>query len=281
MTGIRKRNLFNAPIFRKRMSDVDSKGRLREEILRRCEESEGVQGSNREGAWQSRHNLHKWDAPGIDVLLQGVQGLVHEAVQATVENPDKRHFEDWRLHAWANVNEKGAYNESHDHYSWSNLPLWSGIYYVDPGRSSDGGTVGGETVFELEAPIEIARPKQRNGSSLVHEITIEPQPGLMVLFPSTLRHRVEPYRGDSRRITIAWNLFHSRFHIPDVGGEEDPSPNQRSQTLWHAKQVLKSISRVARNPSILLRKMGMSNAEPDTDDDALQQYLRDISKLNP
>jgi hypothetical protein len=48
---------------------------------------------------------------------------MREAVEATVENPDDSHFEDWRLHAWANVNEKGAYNDSHDHYSWSNLPL--------------------------------------------------------------------------------------------------------------------------------------------------------------
>jgi hypothetical protein len=96
-------------------------------------------------------------------------------------------------------------------------------------------------VFELEDPIGIARSKQRNSDALVHEVTIEPQSGLMVLFPSTLRHRVEPYRGDSRRITIAWNLFHSRFHIPNVGGEENSSSNQRSQTLWHAKQVLNSV----------------------------------------
>lgn len=117
------------------------------------------------------------------------------------------------------MNEKGSYNESHVHYSWSNLPLWSGIYYVDPGQLSDGGRVGGETVFKVEDPIGIARPSENNGDALVHEVEIPPEPG-MVLFPSTLRHHVEPYRGDSQRITTAWNLFYSRFHIPDGGGEE-------------------------------------------------------------
>jgi uncharacterized protein (TIGR02466 family) len=280
MYKINEKYSFNAPIFWERMNDVGSKNSLREEILRRSEETEGVQGSNREGGWQSRHNLHQWDAPGIDALLQGIQDLVREAVKATVENPDESHFDDWRLHAWANVNEKGAYNESHDHYTWSNLPLWSGIYYVDPGQSSDGGPVGGETVFELEDPIGIARPKQCNGDALVHEVTIEPQSGLMVLFPSTLRHRVEPYRGDSRRITIAWNLFHSLFHIPDSGGE-DSSSAQRSQTLWHAKQILSSVSGVVRNPSILLRKLGVLGNRAHGDDEAMEKYLRDISELDP
>ena len=273
---------FGPPIYKKKIEGGGSVDKLKEVILERCRESEGVQGSNQGGGWQSRHNLHKWDAPGVKVLLQGIQELVREAVEATVENPDESYFEDWRLHAWANVNEKGAYNESHDHYSWSNLPLWSGIYYVDPGQSSDGGPVGGKTVFELEDPIGIARPNDRGDKSLVYETAIAPQPGLMVLFPSTLRHRVEPYRGDSRRVTIAWNLFHSRFHIPDVSGEKEAlNSGPRSQTLWHARQLVKSISGVARNPSILLRKMGMLNTEPDTDDEAMQQYRRDVSKLNP
>lgn len=275
------RRFFRAPIFDRRINERSFDNELVEEILDRCRKTEGVQGSNREGGWHSRRNLHEWNVPGIDVLLKGIQELVHEAVDATVENPNESHFEDWRLHAWANVNEKGAYNESHDHYSWSNLPLWSGIYYVDPGQSSDGGPIGGETVFELKDPIGIAQPKERDGDSLIYEMTIEPEPGLMVLFPSTLRHRVEPYLGDSRRITIAWNLFHSRFYVPDRDDEGDTNSNQRSKTLWHAKQLLNAISGAVRNPSFLLRKMGMLSHRANANDDAIQQYLRDVSELDP
>jgi len=119
-------------------------------------------------------------------------------------------------------------------------------------------------VFGLEAPVGVPRPEQSNGSSFVQEVTVEPKPGLMVLFPSTLRHRVEPYRGDSRRITIAWNLFHSRSHIPETGRGNTDSV-QRSQTLWHAKQMLRSISGAVRNPSILLRKLGVFSNKTNGD----------------
>ena len=36
--------------------------------------------------------------------------------------------------------------------------------------------------------------------------TLLPEPGLMLLFPSWLRHSVLPYFGDKSRITIAFNI---------------------------------------------------------------------------
>ena len=36
--------------------------------------------------------------------------------------------------------------------------------------------------------------------------TLKPNPGMMLMFPSWLRHAVLPYYGESTRITIAFNL---------------------------------------------------------------------------
>ncbi|MDX1575010.1 MAG: putative 2OG-Fe(II) oxygenase, partial [Kiloniellales bacterium] len=36
--------------------------------------------------------------------------------------------------------------------------------------------------------------------------TLMPEPGLMLMFPSWLRHAVLPYYGESSRITIAFNI---------------------------------------------------------------------------
>jgi hypothetical protein len=36
--------------------------------------------------------------------------------------------------------------------------------------------------------------------------TIQPRPGLMIIFPSFLLHAVRPYRGPAFRISIAFNL---------------------------------------------------------------------------
>ena len=72
------------------------------------------------------------------------------------------------------MNERGDYNRRHSHPGpWTR----SGVYVVE----GDSGAL----VFEPD------------------ELVIAPQPGLLVLFPSTLWHRVEPCT--SRRITIAVN----------------------------------------------------------------------------
>ena len=45
-----------------------------------------------------------------------------------------------------------------------------------------------------------------DGQSAGAAETIRPRPGLLFLFPSWLFHQVRPYRGDSLRISIAFNL---------------------------------------------------------------------------
>jgi len=59
-------------------------------------------------------------------------------------------------------------------------------------------------VFEFGDPIGIPRPAQRNGDPFVQEVTIQPQPGLMVLFPSTLRHRLEPSHIAETAAELLW-----------------------------------------------------------------------------
>ncbi len=77
--------------------------------------------------------------------------------------------------AWANINEPGQSNRSHNH---SGPFTRSGVYFV-AGHS-------GALVFEPEGPV------------------IEPDPGILILFPSSAIHRVEP--GIEQRITVAFNF---------------------------------------------------------------------------
>jgi len=35
---------------------------------------------------------------------------------------------------------------------------------------------------------------------------IQPEPGLLIVFPAWLFHYVNPYHGDGERISIAWNF---------------------------------------------------------------------------
>jgi hypothetical protein len=49
----------------------------------------------------------------------------------------------------------------------------------------------------------------------------------MVIFPATLPHYVTSYEGTDKRITIAFNLRHTRFAVADF-----ENPYSRRRTLW-------------------------------------------------
>jgi hypothetical protein len=48
-------------------------------------------------------------------------------------------------------------------------------------------------------------------ADLAVRFAVQPEPGLMLLFPSSLAHRVETHEGSAERITVAFNLRHERF----------------------------------------------------------------------
>ena len=97
-----------------------------------------------------------------------------KALMIMVADHGPRYME---LHtAWANVNETGDCNAPHVH-SGGGFKL-SG-YYVVLGET-------GDTVFEPG------------------EFHVQPMPGLLALFPSTQRHRVDPCK--EQRITVAFNF---------------------------------------------------------------------------
>jgi uncharacterized protein (TIGR02466 family) len=202
--------LFAVPVLVHQWTSVEElNAGLRSAILRRWHASRGIEASN-VGGWHSERDLQTWDDPFVAALLERIDALTSELVRRLVPAPEPRHLEGWSLHAWANVSGRGDRNAIHVHH---NRPgnLWSGIYYVDDG--SDGSTdVGARTVFSdvSGAPREILRQPD----PFAGEFTIDPRPGLMVLFPASLPHRVEPYTGDGSRITISWNLGHPGFVIP-------------------------------------------------------------------
>ena len=104
---------------------------------------------------------------------------------------------------------------------------WSGIYYLDIGVTHKDEETGGLTVFEdrhtTSGGFVINRlpiPRE-SGKVLPREETIRPESGKMVIFPSSLWHRVEKYSGSGKRITVAFNVIHERYMLyvfPTKGG---------------------------------------------------------------
>lgn len=119
------------------------------------------------GGWKSGETFFGWPTPAVAELYQVIS----------------RGYLDGRvLVGWAMINWGGSHHPRHRHDG----SIVSGVYYVNP-----GGAPTAPTIFEVP------------GSG---EISVEPRPARLVLFPSRLWHRVPACGGHSPRVTIAFDV---------------------------------------------------------------------------
>ena len=99
---------------------------------------------------------------------------------------------------WTIVNEKGAFNERHQH---GNSDL-SAAYYVKAPKDC------GEIVFYDPRPAPVySHPRAKTPNILNATInSVSPEEGLLVLFPSYLEHSVNPNQSEDQRIVISFNV---------------------------------------------------------------------------
>ncbi len=99
---------------------------------------------------------------------------------------------------WAIINEKGAWNQKHQH---SNSDI-SAAYYVTAHEGC------GDIVFYDPRPARVyKRPISKSPNKLNGTVnSIKPEAGMLVLFPSYLDHSVNPNLSDEKRVVISFNL---------------------------------------------------------------------------
>ncbi len=190
--------------------------RLREIVFDVRTRSAGVVKTNR-GGWQSDADLETWPYEEIQQLTDRIVRFAVEYISRIYGSRDPRYQTEWSIRAWANVNEKGSFNRTHDHLG--RISFFSGVYYVDVGDVGvSGSPESGHTLFEdwTHVPVNIL------GDPNAHrqDFKMVPRNGRMVLFPAGLMHSVEKYTGDRPRITIAFNLHHPGFAVPRLAHRE-------------------------------------------------------------
>lgn len=100
---------------------------------------------------------------------------------------------------WANKTFKDQVHHEHSHGN----SFLSGVFYFEDLNEGDGGE------------ITFTKPQTslwRNNSFINYPTTIfkiRPKGGVLLLFPSQLRHRVDIYKLDTPRYSIAFNAFPS------------------------------------------------------------------------
>lgn len=207
MSQTERLDLFSTPILKARLpSHEDANRTLIEAIANeRGKNPSGIDRSN-VGGWHSDIDMLRWGGPAAGQLAQFALNTASPHL-ADMHAAGKRDF-SFGANMWANVNPIGASNALHCHPG----ATWSGVYYVDDGGASKEGS-GGELVLEdprypmayMGVPDLVL--KDAAGKAMLSQSAIRPEAGLLVLFPSWLRHSVNVHKGDRDRISIAINLI--------------------------------------------------------------------------
>ena len=111
--------------------------------------------------------------------------------------------------SWFQVQNDGAFHDVHTHGNCS----WSGVYYVDidPAAQRQSHPVYGARngMLRFYGPWwdQLAGAFIDAGNTYLMNAhrDIAPEPGLLVLFPSSLKHQAFPYAGTRDRVAISFN----------------------------------------------------------------------------
>lgn len=198
---------FGVPLLVQQMPEAEKiNPGLARLILAREQQSVGVRKSN-SGGWHSEETLMSWPEPEIATL----RGWFDSAIQRICALPFAQRGRPtiaYRATGWANVNRHGHYNNLHIHAG----SHWAIVYYVTAGEEEPGHPLNGR--LELRDPRPSAAHVRLPGFMFGRAITVQPQAGLLIVFPAWLEHWVHPFYGRGERISIAVNVDMTRFDPP-------------------------------------------------------------------
>ena len=196
---------FTTPIAKLRLPEAaEINPGLRQAILDKAASDPGQTRSNI-GGWHSRDDLLTWPQYQIAVLKAGLIDAVSHMTRFT--SSAKRFTGEQMMTAWANICGRGAYHKLHNHPTFH----WSGVYYVTPGDAVPDNPHSG--ALEFQDPRGGVEMTMTPGKPFGRTLAIQPEAGLIVIFPSWLHHWVNPYDGESERISIAFNARITNFEV--------------------------------------------------------------------
>ena len=191
---------FSTPVWASKISNHQI---INKEILSyildlQKKDSEGIKKSNFNGWHSHDFNLNE-DAPKN--FTQAIKLNINQALKDMNWDLEKQEVKITSM--WAIINEKGAFNQRHHH---GNSDL-SAAYYVTAGKNC------GDIVFYDPRPAPVYKhPVAKSPNILNASVnSVQPEEGLLVLFPSYLEHSVNPNNSNNKRIVISFNVSLERF----------------------------------------------------------------------
>ena len=165
---------------------------------------EQLESENRDLTTDYLHdNLLTHEHPAIDWLRECINRTAVDYLQRQgLDYPV-----DWTLHGWANINRLGDYHDLHNHpHSYL-----SGTYYV--AMPSTAARAAGSRNDLSPGAISFYDPRPqanmnaiRGDAQISPQHTIQPRPGMILMWPAFLHHLVHPNLSEEKRISISFNL---------------------------------------------------------------------------
>mgnify|MGYP001438585673 FL=1 len=191
---------FSTPVWASKISNHQI---INKEILSyildlQKKDSEGIKKSNFNGWHSHDFNLNE-DAPKN--FTQAIKLNINQALKDMNWDLEKQEVKITSM--WAIINEKGAFNQRHHH---GNSDL-SAAYYVTAEKNC------GDIVFYDPRPAPVYKhPVAKSPNILNASVnSVQPEEGLLVLFPGYLEHSVNPNNSNNKRIVISFNVSLERF----------------------------------------------------------------------
>ena len=197
MSEIKTRNLFPVPIFHYKLENYqETNQELLNYILElQKKDKTGNTHSNR-GGWHSQNFDIVNEGPPINFINKITNYLKHIIVDEFGWKyvPNKQRI----VAMWAIINKKNSFNVMHNH---QNCYL-SASYYVR--KPEDSGDI---TFFDPKEAKTYRFPKIEKYTEYSTEIvTIEPEEGDLLIFPSYLYHAVGENLSDDSRVVLSFNV---------------------------------------------------------------------------
>jgi uncharacterized protein (TIGR02466 family) len=169
---------------------------LLNEIALRQSNSPGLDRSNWRG-WHSEDDFFLRTEPGCQSLRTHIFEALENCTRTLSPDFDFTRY-GVQAEGWINVLGHGGLNTPHDHPGW----VWSGCYYVSI-PDADQDLSGNIEFFDTRTNVRTLTVE--GAACFASKFVMKPQTGMLLLFPSYLRHWVYPNESRENRISIAFN----------------------------------------------------------------------------
>lgn len=183
--------LFPTALFVFSLKDYDALNQQLLTFIYRLKDSDPGHTASNVLGWHSKTNL--FDFEEIKLFKQLVDAAIAEVAQAVG-------YSNVRIlpaNCWVNVNPKYASNKIHDHANC----LFSGVYYVKTPENC-----GNLMFYDPRSARTFYKPNVQNFTAYTADaVAHAAEAGLLLIFPSWLKHGVEPNLSDEDRVSISFN----------------------------------------------------------------------------